>query len=689
MSSRIEVWFERVTLPRLLWASWKGRGKTCQVVGRSTSRWAQAAAASLGVGLRIETIEFGKRDPDGSNLRYAVEAAIAHLGNRLITALGPLAAVLPPDYRAGEEDWRRLLRSHLAAHVLPTIVFLYNAALSPIARGEQEGEVLVYLSPRFLAGFVASNLPPIAGARLTVRAWPGLVELLAFFPLPGMIGVALHEVLRGWRAGVPETVVDPEARRQGVALEQYASGMLKSYPAGGLMFWHQPSGLPAERVVMLVNRPDSPLDDTSRALFRRHGFGWVDGRHPVAFLPHPLRDGLRILWQALAHLPRRPTPLEFWRWLMVAHMSVVVEGFRHMVRRVNALQLHQCDEQAARPLALVLAARQEGAMFFWNHWSVSHFPKARESCGIADLLLAWGEYDEGFRTALGFDYRWVARTGPVVDAPLDPALLARGPELRAMLDPGVRFVIVLFDSSHGPDCHQPTETLIDFLTRFFTGVQQRRDWGILLKSKKQDPFASLPDQALAQARRGLELEKRLVCLDPGIQPSVAAGAGDICVSYSINTAGVLSALATGKPSVHCDVVGMNHHFLYRAEGHDLAVFQDQDALFDALDRAATGDASVGAFATLPSLFSPFGDDLGNQRAGQLIGAYFAGRDRGMARDEALDAAVAQYGDRHGMDRVATARQAAERPVSRQWAAILDELRLPPYPPVPPSGTHPS
>jgi hypothetical protein len=678
------VWFERLSVPRLLWALWLGRNKRLEVSAGSISAASShlaglARLAGLDLVLRQETVEFGLVDSQGYNLRYQVEKACAHLGNRLIEELGPLESALPAAYRNRVDEWCRILRAHFVAHASGPMVFLYNAVCRETQR-PQGRDAVIYVSAQFLSRFMASNAPLPQGASLQIRSWPSLAELFAYAPLPGLIGFAILEILRAWRAGPAEIVVDPAALQKGTALEQYTDGILARYPEGGHLFWHQASGLASDRVVMLTNRTGMPLTEDRRKLFRKHRFGWVDGHNPCCFFPSPLRDGMSAFLGALALVPLSLRRIDWWRWLQVAHFAVILEAYRHLARRLNVIQLHQCDEQSGRALLLVLAVRMEGGMFFWNHWSVSHFPVAREGCGMADLLLAWGDYDKGLRTALGFDYSWVVKTGPLVARPLSQEFRQSAPLIRAKLSPGVTFAITLFDGSHGPGCHQPTWTLVDFLKDIFAGLQERPSWGLLLKPKDQRSLALLEEPEIVPLRQALQREGRLEVLDPLVQPTEAAQAADACVSYSINTAGLLAGLVVGKPSLHCDVAGMRGHFLYHSGCGGKILFPDVPAILSALEAIEKGAAGIGDTRSVAPLFNEFEDEFGNARAGKLIGDYIAGRDRGLKRDQALEHAVQNYAKTHGADFVASVAEARAGAASRAWSELLARQGFEIYPP---------
>jgi hypothetical protein len=687
----LEIWFQHLTLPRLLWAMWVGKGHALQVVAPGASRAATTALAlavrsDLKIGFRQEVIEMGFPDPQGRALRYSVEIACARLGNRLVEALDPLAEVLPAGYRPFADDWRRILRAHFVAHAAVPLTFAYYAA-SRRAASAAGGRAIVYLSGRFLSSFIARNLDMPPDMAIETRAWPSAAERLAYLPLPGLIGFALYELLTDRMSGQPEIAVDGAAAGRGVVLEQYCQNILNQYPDGGHLFWHAHSGFPPERVVMLANRRDSPLDDDIRALFRRHRLGWVDGQRPLAFFPRPLRDGVTVLASALRFLPRRWNALEMWRWLQVAHFSVILEAHRHLARRLKVLMLHQNEEQTGRPLLLVLAVRMEGGMFFWNHWSVSHLPKAREGCGMADLLLAWGAYDEGFRTAMGFRYGWVARTGPLVAAALSPERRRRARDLRTRLGSDARFVIVLFDSSHGPDCHQPTWTLTGFLAQFFAAVREHPEWGVLLKSKGPRSLCLLDDPIVAPHKDALLQARRLAILDPEVQPAEAALASDICVSYSINTAGILSPATVPIRSLHCDVAGLREHLLYHLDGQGKVVFRDVPELVAALERTERDASDIGDFSRYVALFEPYGDGRGNERAGRLIGDYLRARDAGSDRDTALARAIEAFVSANGRE-AASVPAEVTGPAAQAWRRAVAKLNFEPYRPSVAAGKGP-
>ncbi|CAA6605004.1 hypothetical protein MTBLM1_40208 [Rhodospirillaceae bacterium LM-1] len=672
----IEVWFQNLTFLRVAWVLLSFR-EGVTFVALSASRPAVAAIrlanrAGFLVKLRMETLEMGALDPQGRALRYSVESACARIGNRLLESLAPLSDVLPKDYQAYADDWGRVLRSHLVAHADAPLALLYYAIYSraSLANGTP---AIYFLSARFLSRFMTDNIGPIPDRFMTLRAWPSLAERLAYFPVPGLILFAMAELLAAWKAGRPELAVSESAVRQGVALEQYCQRILSSYPAGGHLFWHAPSGLPSKRVVMLANRADSPLDQDSRSLFKQHGFGWADCQHPLSYFPVPLLSGLKVLVRSLLQMPRSLRPTEVWRWVQVAHFSVLLEANRHLARRLNVLVLHQNQEQIARPLLLVMAVRMEGGLFYWNHGSVSHFPKAREGCGMADLLLAWGPYDCGFRTSMGFRYNWLAETGQLVSAPGTQVAKRAVGQLRSKLSPEVKLVLALFDSSHGSGSHHSTSSLVNFLAQFLASAAEQPSWGVLLKSKNLNPRELLDHPEIRLHAQKLEQLGRLVILNPQMTPTEAAMDADVCVSYSINTAGISAPLATSIPSLHCDVAGMSEHLLYRLGALGSVIFKNVPTLIEAIKEIEAGRKDIGDFSAYARLFDGYGDASGNERAGRLIGDYIRGRDQGLKREAALEDALQRFASCNGKERVFTPAQARQQSVCQHWEQALASL----------------
>lgn len=670
----IHIWFQRLDLLGFLIGLIQSKGQPTQWYAAQASRAAAWLCRLTGRPLTLPPLELGQLDPDGLALRYRTESQLQTMMTGLLTRFADDPAWLPAGHRPFRDAWSRILQSHYQSQNIDTIQFIaiveneYRTGIRETAE-----RIVINISPRFLGRYMALRYQIAPGLPLTIKALANPVGWLAFGLFPGYALMPLHLAFKAWCAGPARAHVSAPA----VVLTQYEQYELQRYPSAGHYSWFPHSGLAADHLVFYCNRPDSPASAENRARIEAAGFGWIDGANPLQHLQSPIRETLALLAGMLRAFPWRGDALARWRWALVAGMLPLLEGLRRMARTHRVVAATQVNECWPRPLLFSVAVQMEQGAFFWSPWAVDHLPSSLHACGLADFMFSWGPWFDGYSRAVGYHHRYSLRTGILGQPGRDPEAKERGLAARRHFSDGVRFVIALFDSSYAPTAHQSEASLRQFLQQMLNATERRPDWGLLYKAKTTTTESLLFSPELAELTARLESRGQLFRLDPMDSPQTAAHGADVVVCYSINSAGFVTAPLLDIPVVHYDICGMTAHPSYQLGHPGSVVFGSFDALTEGLDKIQQGDRGIGRNPDLVSFLDSFGDGLGNQRAGQVVGAYFHARGKGLGNQEALEQTAAAYAEKFGSDNVVawTHRDSGHQ----IWRKTMDQLGFPENP----------
>ena len=226
-------------------------------------------------------------------------------------------------------------------------------------------------------------------------------------------------------------------------------------------------------------------------------------------------------------------------------------------------------------------------------------------------------------------------------------------ESRAMLaSKGSEFVIALFDNAFQPFGRYSRNMVLTWYSAFLDWVIEDPQVGVITKSKKQNPFADLPE--LRELMERAEATGRWVNLDhvDGRLPSDASRVADMSVAMGISST-IFEAAAAGGRGIHCDVTKLLSHPFYDW-GYEKVVFTGVEPMMVALKRFKADPASepdLGNFSQRMEQVDPYHDGGAGERIGcyirWLLDAFEAGQDR----EAALQQANERYGQRWGADKV--------------------------------------
>ncbi len=639
----------------------------------------EASAALALEPLPLDTFEIvpatmAVEDERGCNIRARAETLGAILARK---AAGEVAGYqwLAPSVRLWSAEWLRIVGAHYVQH------------------GAELSNYLAFVENVYRTGAVAppDRLVIDFGRNEVAAAYAELATSLIDLPFPVEIrGRSPHPLARAifilgrqfaqlcylmlrWLTGgqPPETRIASGGR--GIALVGYERGLLDRFPLGTTLDWFEFSGLAPERLVFMFNRSDSPLDEAARAELAERGFGWVDFSSVSRLDPRAFIALGRALLASLRMLPAPWKRAALRRWAVVAHLHPLVHWYRAFVREHRALVLFEADWFTPFHLALNLACRQEEVAVVWSFGSVMAFLEQACRHAFVDLLVAWGDYDLGLCHTMSFDYRYAVKVGIVTNDGAEPDDFQRAAVLRARLTAGPRFVLAVFDSAHNPRrIHHASKRCAEFYRVVLDLMRSNKDWGCIIKSKAR-AYDDLPLQCgLQDVVTELEAEGRCVRLPNATKPTLVSLAADAIVCYSVNSAGILGALGSGRPVLHYD----NNHLFYHPlvkEAGETTIFRDGARFAAAIQRAAAGDSTLGDISRSSRLIDVFGDGMGRKRSAEIIRGYIAARDRGLGRDAALRETVNAYWVRYGADFATTRMVAHDSDADRLWQAIAQEF----------------
>jgi len=456
----------------------------------------------------------------------------------------------------------------------------------------------------------------------------------------------------------------------GTIFIQYENNMENLLPIGATLDWLEYSGINRDKVIFYFNREDSPATLKLRKDLTERGFNWINYR-----FPHDHSDRLvRTFFVCFARLltALRSSGTANWRrGLVLAHAMNAISWHRQALKKYQVQAVYQHNEFVPDQLSLSIAARLENAAFIWSWWSVI-FMDAEYHHAIADLFFAWGELDLGITHAVSFDYRYAVQCGALGYHGKQDDDEARAQSIRMKLSDKPRFILTIFDTSHNAtgDMHILTTMMTDFYRLILGLVLEHEDWACLIKSKGNS-FRNLPlDTGIQEQMYRLEREGRALCLPSTVKPGLAAIAGDASVSYCVNTAGILGALSSGKPSIHYDPSNITYHPLVTAGAEGIIIFRKPDDIRRALLSIAAGEGLYGDLSPWRALIDPFGDNLGRKRSGEVIRDYMAARNQGLGLDDALKQAVTAHAERYGASMVSVRLGEHNRAGDRLWAETL-------------------
>jgi len=224
-----------------------------------------------------------------------------------------------------------------------------------------------------------------------------------------------------------------------------------------------------------------------------------------------------------------------------------------------------------------------------------------------------------------------------------------------------KFNILLLDSnhSHNKDLDQliETSTMSSFYQVFLDWVLEDEDIGLIIKPKKSELMASLPE-VITQFEKVKKKTDRCFLVTNSFQkmPSSYLKGIDMVVGTGIFfSSAVIECVLHGTKGIFYDYPNLRHHEadLY-AWGENKVIFPEIDVMISTL-KAYKNDPStnpyLGDWSSNKDELDPFRDNKGGKRIGAYIGWLKEAFDEGLERQDALDRANMLYAKSWGENKL--------------------------------------
>lgn len=662
------IWIERLTLTKaVIFFLVYGWDKSIRLYYHSASRLGFFGARLLP---KFKHVVLEKGVPDKRNraLLYKIEEDTVRCVESFFQSLSESDICIPKNYQDFKQEWIYIHKANIEREIRDKISFLYRLDYHYQGQTEAGGLPVSIWLDKVLSqpGLTRITFDCIKTTRL--HFWPSLKFRLFVFPFPGYVlfsfACAFVSLFRR-----PIFSIDNE-KKQIAVFEEYISNIYSRFPEAGHLFWYEASGLDPERVILYFDRKDSPLSEKSISLIKKYHMGYITFSNLPVYVRKPFQTFFRVLSQV--PVPKKLTRESFSLWNYTVYFAFKLEYFRQFYRRYRCRLLHQHQEFGPSTLLKALAIRAEGGLFVWNHWSVDHYPVAYFNYAFADLLLSWGPYNDGYFKAHNIQYKAMAQTGMIAGDNITEKDSLSGQEIRKKFSQDVHFVITVLDSSCGADAPNSISTMVNFYKSLLGILTRHQSWGVVIKSKGNN-FVRLPVPSLIEEIRSFERDRRCVVLEGQTRVSVAAMAGDVSVCYSMNTAGIIAALA-GKKSLFWNLTATVEHPLYYLGGKGAFIFESEAQIEQALIDVELGKSGIGDLSEHLHMFDAFQDGRGRIRSGQLIAKIIKDMEAGMPADKALQNRVFEYGKVFGEDKVSGYPAVKNNGVELLWRKVRERIR---------------
>lgn len=423
-----------------------------------------------------------------------------------------------------------------------------------------------------------------------------------------------------------------------------------------LLHWWAGSGIPSERVVVIFERKDIPCSQKILDQIEKQGIRVVVMKKgALGQCPR------RILWQrsgisfaeAFRRLARRWSLLWWgkgwsaWKRALATRLLDLLylserAGDLLTQFRIKDLIHYQVGEMDWASVACDLV----GGARFREQRSANHWPTLSMACS-EHVFLGWGPHDVDALKESGGYNEFALPTGCIVKNSgrhsCDKNKEARG--LRQSLEEHkANRILALFDTT------LPSEVFFRF---FFRHAERDSRWGFVVKPKRTADFwegmKQFPDVARSLDR--LLTEGRLKIAPDYWSPAEAGCAADLSVSWGINTAAVVEAIA-GHRSLQLDLLSMHQSSqsrwaAFHQHGGNRLVFTCFSDLWLALKQhySCPGPSLLGR--PTPELIrelDPFQDGAGSLRMGKILAAHLAEMDRGVGWKNSMQSVVREYSE---------------------------------------------
>ena len=433
------------------------------------------------------------------------------------------------------------------------------------------------------------------------------------------------------------------------------------------LHWYSASGIEARRIIIYFDDLSVALThgkSIEKSILRtldEKGFKWVVLKKGV------VENGDGRLWVAPPFKKRPSNARRILsvpdRWIVDTGnaLSVEVHYWRSFHKAFNVKVHFITEEGFSRNIAQAIAfdmEGEEGGLLVGRQRSEIFLP-CTYMAGMhsKDIFFIWNE-----RTAEYFRPNFnMIRQAVISGYQLDVFQRFRGfsIDLRAG---GAKFIIALFDSSHGRELAYSTKAMSSFCKTFLNWVLEDDTFGLVIKPKKPRFFNALPPEIHVLYERARRTGRCIKVEDSfGMMPAEAAVGTDMVVGIGgISTAAIESVIA-GLRGILYDITNIKYHEFYKF-GYERLIFDDLVKMVEAIKRYKEdpqSEPSLGDWSEHVKELCPFRDGKGGDRMGVYMRWLLDSFDRGLGRSEAIKDVNNRYAAIWGSDKTIDLNSACE------------------------------
>ncbi len=434
--------------------------------------------------------------------------------------------------------------------------------------------------------------------------------------------------------------------------------------------WLLTPGMPRDRVMIIFERPEHPLNEETAAILKQHGVGFVALTPGAAAGPVPVfRPGsrfalhlagllIRLLLAAIRALFTAdhrtlqflPEAVWFTKTYAEAFELYRTHGIRIIVDHVDS-----DPYRVARHLAL---SAQGGIS---ASYQVSNWPIPNIVLGShADVMFLFGPYYKDKLLRSGSKNRSIVISGYFSDSAFQPAKSLAAKMRKQLADHGATFVVCYFDENSSDDRMSliPNSRSALVYRKLLEWVMSDKTAGLICSPKRPKTlFTRLPE--IAQLVDAAQATGRCLFLDGDYcaanYPTEAAQASDVVVSLLIGGTTSLESLLSGTRILYLDLEGLYSYPEYQW-GRNSIVFDDVDRLLSVIstmqnhEESFNHDRNEHLTATL-QLKDPFRDGKSSERMSEYLRLLLEACERGDGKLDAINHADRKYAEHFGAENV--------------------------------------
>lgn len=565
-------------------------------------------------------LDFDERDKDGYGLIY--------LANRRLSLC--CESFLRQHAPAADERYRQMVKTYIRSYLELQILFITYVEAKIRSAGIQNNVIVVepgHLNSMLTDFYAECGIEVKSVCNFTKVFRARLVPLIFFIK---------HLVVR---------VVPDEAKgnistiRPSVWIEDCDGDR------DFLGFWIKHTNANDYDIVYYLDRSDTPVTGARTAKIEKRGQKWIDAHRDPLF-----RLGNVSLLVLAVWLLRSIAPSGGPAWFRAFQFQerMWYQTYLAVFGKFQVKVLIQHQDRSWLQAVQAHAIEEAGGIMLGFHWSNLPYCMDNFFLNSQHVYFVWGKPMYDCLQRKGHTSKHILPSGIW----LKPIGEKRPPQLDEM-PPNLEFIFSVYDSdvTHGvlQSPMQTTESLAAFFLCILDMLEANPRWGAALKLKHKklsDHGSILPGGAeIIQRMRRLMEQKRVVELDSEVSPITASENTHLAVCYALNSAGIVSGIF-GRPTVHWDCVGQPNPF--GKDPDQQIFFRTLDELSNAIQRAATGDKSVGNFSAWVKDYNYFCDFQGDKRIGGFIQAYMEEIVTSRPAEYALASAVKHYNNCNGI-----------------------------------------